>query len=116
MFYTLIATAAETAPEPAPQSPFLSFMPFIFLILILYFLMIRPQQKRQKEHQRLVEELKIGDEVMTNGGIVGKITNFRKEKDTIVIKVEDSKLEIRRSFIADVIRDKDKELKNEPTK
>lgn len=114
MIYLLMNAATQQPDEP---NPLMSFLPFVFLILILYFLMIRPQQKRQKEHQKLLEELKIGDEVITSGGIVGKITNFRKEKDTVVIKVEgDSKLEVKRSFVSGLIKDPQQEMKNEPTK
>ncbi len=114
MIYLLMNAATQQQQEP---NPFISFLPFVFLILILYFLMIRPQQKRQKEHQKLLEELKTGDEVITSGGIVGKITNFRKEKDTVIIKVEgDSKLEIKRSFVSGLVQNTQQEIKNEPTK
>jgi preprotein translocase subunit YajC len=61
----------------------------VFLVLIFamfYFLMIRPQRKRQKEHQRMMEELRKGDRVITAGGIYGVIENV--SEDTIVIKVE----------------------------
>jgi len=108
MFYTLMQTGASEA-QP---NPIVGFLPFLFLILILYFLMIRPQQKKQKEHQKLIEELKAGDEIITSGGIVGKIVNFRQEKGTIIIKVEDSKLEVKRTSVSGVIQD----IKNEPTK
>lgn len=113
MLYTLMqAGTSEVQPNPL-----VGFMPFIFLILILYFLMIRPQQKKQKEHQKLLENLNIGDEVITSGGIVGKISNFRKEKDTVIIKVEgDSKLEVKRAFISGIITEPKQEISNEPTK
>jgi preprotein translocase subunit YajC len=61
----------------------------VFLVLIFamfYFLMIRPQRKRQKEHQRMMEELRKGDRVVTAGGIYGVVENV--SEDTIVIKVE----------------------------
>ena len=66
-----------------------NWMLIVFLVLIfavLYFLMIRPQRKRQQEHQRLVEELKKGDNVVTAGGIYGVIESLSEE--SIVIKVE----------------------------
>ena len=112
MLYILMQTATN-ANEP---NPIIGFLPFIFLILILYFLMIRPQQKRQKEHQKLLEDLKIGDEILTSGGIVGKITNFKKERGTVVVKVDDNtKLEIKRASIAGLAQGSKQEIKNEPT-
>lgn len=54
-----------------------SFLPLVLIFVIMYFLMIRPQQKRMKEHRAMVEALKKGDEVVTQGGLVGKITAVR---------------------------------------
>ena len=55
-----------------------SFLPLVLIFVIMYFLMIRPQQKRMKEHRAMVEALKKGDEVVTQGGLVGKITAVRE--------------------------------------
>lgn len=61
---------------PAQQSdPLMSFLPLIILFVIFYFLLIRPQQKKAKEHKQMVQNLKKGDEVVTQGGIVGKVTD-----------------------------------------
>ncbi|GLK63338.1 preprotein translocase subunit YajC [Paracoccus kondratievae] len=54
-----------------------SFLPLILIFVIMYFLMIRPQQKRMKEHRAMIEALKKGDEIVTQGGLVGKITSVR---------------------------------------
>jgi preprotein translocase subunit YajC len=62
---------AQAAGQP---DPFLSFLPLILIFVIFYFLLIRPQTKRAKEHRKMVSELKSGDEVITGGGIVGRIT------------------------------------------
>jgi preprotein translocase subunit YajC len=62
--------AAVPAQEP---SMFMSLVPFIFIFGVMYFLIIRPQSKRQKEHQKFLTELKRGDEVLTASGILGKI-------------------------------------------
>jgi len=74
----------------------------IFLVLIFgifYFLFIRPQRRRQKEHQQLVEELKAGDRVITAGGIYGRIESLAE--DSIVIKVESgATLRVARNSIA----------------
>jgi len=85
---------SDAMAEGAAAAPGGSGMPLLFLIgmfVIMYFFMIRPQVKRQKEHRKLVEGLKKGDEVQTMGGLVGKVTevgdNFLKVEiadDTIV--------------------------------
>ncbi|MFB9222214.1 preprotein translocase subunit YajC [Paracoccus cavernae] len=54
-----------------------SFIPLILVFVIMYFLMIRPQQKRMKEHRAMVEAVKKGDEVITQGGIIGKVVGVR---------------------------------------
>ena len=56
------------------ESGFMSFLPIILMFVVLYFLMIRPQMKRQKEHKAMVEALAKGDEVVTAGGMLGRVT------------------------------------------
>jgi len=65
-----------------PASPFMAFLPLLLIILIFYFLMIRPQVRRQKEMRQFRDSLAKGDKVITTGGIYGKITEI---KDTAVI-------------------------------
>ncbi|MCK5679424.1 preprotein translocase subunit YajC [bacterium] len=62
-----------------------SFIPLILMFVIFYFLLIRPQQKRQKEHKALLGNLKRGDTVVTSGGILGKITNVSEKYITIEV-------------------------------
>jgi preprotein translocase subunit YajC len=68
------AQAAETAQAASPLSQIQSFLPLIMMFVVLYFVMIRPQMKRQKEHKAMVEGLARGDEVVTAGGLLGKVT------------------------------------------
>jgi len=87
LLVALIPIGGCAAPEGAKGG----FDPTFIIILVLifavfYFLMIRPQRKRQKEHQQLMEELKRGDKVITIGGIYGQIENV--SEDSVVIKVE----------------------------
>ena len=58
----------------AGESSIMSFLPLILMFAVLYFIMIRPQMKRQKEHRNMLAAMAKGDEVVTNGGIVGKVT------------------------------------------
>lgn len=69
---------AQTAAAPSGAASIASFAPLILIFVIMYFLMIRPQQKRVKEHRAMVEALKKGDEVVTQGGLIGKITALRE--------------------------------------
>ena len=69
---------AQAAAPAGGAAGLASFLPLILIFVIMYFLMIRPQQKRMKEHRAMVEALKKGDEVVTQGGLVGKITAVRE--------------------------------------
>jgi preprotein translocase subunit YajC len=82
-----------------PNPVIVNLIPLIFIFLIFYFLLIRPQQKRQREHQEMVKNLKKNDEVVTIGGIHGTIVNV-KEK-TFVLRVDDNtKIEVDKNSIA----------------
>jgi preprotein translocase subunit YajC len=70
---------AQTAPAATGgdmQSSFMSLLPLVLMFVVLYFVMIRPQMKRQKEHRTMVEALARGDEVATAGGLIGKVTKL----------------------------------------
>ena len=87
-----------------------SMIPLILIFVIFYFLLIRPQQKRAKEHKNMVENLRRGDQVVTGGGIVGKVTNA-KEDDKIEVEIaKDVRIKVYRSTIQTV------ESKSEPAK
>ncbi len=65
---------AENGATPSPTTDFSFFLMIGVFFLIMYFMIIRPQSKRAKEHKKLIESLTKGDEVVTNGGVLGKIT------------------------------------------
>ncbi|MDS9468143.1 preprotein translocase subunit YajC [Paracoccus sp. MBLB3053] len=71
---------AQAAGAPSGVSSIASFLPLILIFVIMYFLMIRPQQKRMKEHRAMVEAVKKGDEVITQGGLIGKVTAVRENE------------------------------------
>ena len=79
------AFAQDAAAGGSAAAAFSSFIPLILIFLIMYFLMIRPQQKKMKEHKAMVEALRRGDQVMTGGGILGKV---HKVNDDGVLEVE----------------------------
>lgn len=69
-----ISNAYAQAAAAGPESSLMSFLPIILMFVVLYFLMIRPQMKRQKEQKAMMEALSKGDEVVTAGGVLGKVT------------------------------------------
>lgn len=88
MLGLLVSTAfAQSAPAAGGGTPssFEMFVPFIFIFVIFYFLIIRPQSKRQKEHQKFLTELKRGDEVITASGILGRIEGITDQFVTVEI-------------------------------
>jgi preprotein translocase subunit YajC len=83
------------------QGGILFFLPWIAIIAIFYFLMIRPQQKKQKEHQKMLTDLKKGDKVVTTGGMFGTIVGINEKDNIIVLKIgEDVKVEFLKQYIA----------------
>jgi preprotein translocase subunit YajC len=100
----LLLLAQAPAPSAAPAGPgFGSFIPFIFIFIIMYFVLLRPQMRRQKEQQKLVSALKTGDRVITNAGIHGLISNVKDT--TVIVKVADNvKIEMEKSAIANVLK------------
>lgn len=88
---------AQAAPAGQPNL-LVSMAPLVFIFVIFYFLLIRPQQKKQKDHEKLVAAVKTGDQVVTNAGIHGTVSNV-KEK-TVIIKIADNvKVEFDRAAI-----------------
>src|SRR3712207_5074895 len=101
MLFTLLAQAP--APTPAQPNPLASFVPIILIFVIMYFLLFRPQMKRQKEHARLVSALKTGDRVVTASGIHGLISNVKDR--TVIVKIADNvKIEMEKSAITNVVK------------
>ena len=74
---------------------------YVLIFAIIYFVMIRPQARKQKEHNQMLDNLKKGDRVVTNGGIVGVIKNIKgKDKNIIEIDSSNTKLEVLRTHIS----------------
>src|SRR5437016_9365324 len=87
MFSLFLAQAQTAAPAQNPAGGIGFFVPFIFIFIIMYFVMFRPQKKRQEQQQKLIASLKTGDRVVTNGGIHGLISNVKDT--TVIVKVAD---------------------------
>lgn len=74
MEWLLSSAAAQAAGAPAQPNALMQMLPLVLIFVVFYFLLIRPQAKRAKEHKAMVEAMQKGDEVLTNGGIAGRIT------------------------------------------
>jgi preprotein translocase subunit YajC len=94
------------APAASPAgtgNPLASFVPIILIFIIMYFVLFRPQMRRQKEQARLVSALKTGDRVVTASGIHGLISNVKDT--TVIVKVADNvKLEMEKSAVTNVVK------------
>ena len=76
---------AQSAPGVGGPGPLMTIFPFILIFAIMYFMVIRPQQKKTKEHQELLKKLKRNDEVMTSGGIYGKVVDLKENVVTLEV-------------------------------
>jgi preprotein translocase subunit YajC len=101
MFAIFLAQAPT--PAPSPGSGLISILPFVFIFIIMYYVMLRPQMRKQKEQARLVSSLKTGDKVVTASGIHGMISNVKDT--TVIVKVADNvKLEMEKSAVTNVVK------------
>ena len=89
--------------EAAAPSPFLQFLPLIFLFVIFYFLLIRPQQKKQKDHANMIAALDKNDEVITASGVHATVVSVG-DKTAILRIAENVKIEIEKSSITQVTK------------
>ncbi len=95
-----IASAyAQTGAQPGGL---LSFLPLIVIFIVFYFLLIRPQMKRAKEHRKLVAELAVGDEIVTNGGLLGRLTKVGESFVTIEL-ADNVQVRVQRHAISSVM-------------
>jgi preprotein translocase subunit YajC len=94
--------ASAHAQDAGPTGGLMSFLPLIIIFVIFYFLLIRPQMKRAKEHKKLVSELGNGDEVVTNGGLLGRITNVGESFVTVEVS-DNVQIKVQRQAIASVM-------------
>ena len=79
-----------------------TFLPLILIMAVFYFLMIRPQQKRAKEHAAKVSNIRRGDTVITSAGMIGKVTKVLDENEILVEVAENTKIKFVKSMIAEV--------------
>ena len=93
---------AAAAPATPAENPMTGMLFFVGMIVIFYFLLIRPQQKRAKDHRKMVEAIGKGDEIVTNGGVLGKIVELGEQYLTIEI-ADGVNIKLQRNAIATVL-------------
>jgi preprotein translocase subunit YajC len=94
---------AQTAQSPAGPSTLVSLAPLILVFVVFYFLLIRPQQKKAKEHREMLEKIKKNDEVMTSGGIYGKV--MAQNENIITLEIAPNvRIRVNRAQIAAVVK------------
>jgi preprotein translocase subunit YajC len=81
-----------------------SFLPFVLIFVLMYFLIIRPQNKKAKEHQSMVQSLGKGDKVIMNGGLIGTITKILGDTELEIALEEGAKARVVRSMVASIIK------------
>ena len=103
---TKIHMILAQAPTVAPSSSagLLQLAPMVLLFGAMYFLLIAPQRKKQKAHEKMLTELKAGDEVVTAGGIYGTITSVKEDRFIIRIGDNNAKIEVGKGFISTVVK------------
>ena len=102
-FHTAVfAMAQPSSPSGAQSSApaYMQMLPFVLMIVVFYFILIRPQQKKAKQHQELLKQIKSGDKVLTTSGIIGTVVSV-KEK-SVSLRSADTKLEVLKSAISEV--------------
>lgn len=120
--FTNLLQAGQAAGAQGQGGMLMSVLPFLLIIVIFYVFIIRPQNKKQKETQKMIDALKKGDKIVTIGGIHGTVT--RAEEKTIIVKVDGgTTIEFNRSAVASVLNaapvkaeKTDKKAKNEEVK
>lgn len=119
-FFISDSFAQETVSSvaAAPDFSFGSFVPLVLIFVIFYFLIIRPQSKKMKDHENLVKSLKVGNKVVTSGGFIGTVHKVEADKNEIEIELaEGVVVKMLKNYVSDITAaEKEKLEKKEKTK
>ena len=99
----MFVTPAYAQAAGGAGSAIASFVPLILIFAIMYFLLIRPQQKKIKEHQKMVQALRRGDQIVTQGGLIGKVSKVKDDGELEVEIAEGVKVRVVRNTVAQVL-------------
>jgi len=93
---------AQSASALGGSDMLMQVVPFVLIFIVMYFLMIRPQQKRQKEHQEMIKNVRRGDQVIMNGGLIGKVAKVTDDHELELEIADNVRVRVSRASIADV--------------
>jgi preprotein translocase subunit YajC len=100
----LIATAHAQAGGAPAAFDFVSLMPLVLIFVVFYFLLIRPQQKKMRQHREMIASLKRGDKILTSGGIIGTIVKVEEEEGVLLVEIaKDVRVRVARATVSDLI-------------
>jgi preprotein translocase subunit YajC len=104
--WSAMTVSLAQATPPAQPNLFATLLPLLLIVLVMYFLMIRPQQRKQKAHQAMISSLKTGDEVVTAGGIYGSVVGVDDKKSIVYLKIaNDVKIKVERFAVTRVVQE-----------
>ncbi len=116
-FSDAFAQTSEVAAAAAPEFSLSSLVPLLAIFAIFYFLIVRPQSKKMKDHQIMVNSLKVGNKVVTSGGIIGVVKEIHAKDDQVEIEISDGvNIRILKNFVTDLVRKDSEKSKIEKTK
>ena len=99
----LLFAQAQPA-QPSGAAMLFQLLPFILMLAAMYFLLIAPQRKKQKEHEKMLTQLKAGDEILTTGGIFGVITSVKDDRFVVRVGENNQKVEIAKGFVHGLVK------------
>ena len=101
-----IAQSTEAVAATPNEFSFSSFVPLILIFVIFYFLIIRPQTKKMKDHQQMVNNLKSGNKVVTSGGIVGVVKDVFEKDNQVEVEIADNvRIRILKQYVTEIVTD-----------
>jgi preprotein translocase subunit YajC len=103
MFVSPAFAQAAAAPAPGALGILEQFLPLVLIFVVFYFLLIRPQQKRAKQHREMLAQLRRGDKIVTSGGIIGTINRVVSETEVVVEIAEGVRVRVLRAMITEVV-------------
>jgi preprotein translocase subunit YajC len=100
----LISPAYAQAAGPTGAFDFVSLLPLVLIFVVFYFLLIRPQQKKMRDHRAMVDAMKKGDQVVTAGGIIGRIAKVEPGDNTVTVEIAPNvQVKVARHTISDIV-------------
>lgn len=116
MNYILLQATGKAATQPQQSGTGTTLIFMIIMFVILYLLLIRPQQKKAKETQKMQDSLKVNDKVLTSTGIYGRIVSLKPDKGIVVLEIDDNnkvRIDIQKNAIVGVLNPSEPTPKNE---